>query len=69
MRDPQYLRYDTKKAVEEAGRNGIVTYCMSLDPRAGPYVSRIFGAKNFMVVDQAERLPEKLPLLYAGLTR
>ncbi|MCX7185204.1 MAG: nitric oxide reductase activation protein NorD [Nitrosospira sp.] len=69
VRDPQYLRYDTKKAVEEAGRNGVVTYCMSLDPRADQYVSRIFGAKNYMVVDHVERLPEKLPLLYAGLTR
>ncbi len=69
VRDPQYLRYDTKKAVEEAGRNGILTYCMSLDPRADQYVSRIFGARNYMVVDHVERLPEKLPLLYAGLTR
>ena len=69
VRDPQYLRYDTKKAVEEAGRSGILTYCMSLDPRADQYVSRIFGARNYMVVDHVERLPEKLPLLYAGLTR
>ncbi|HMY90266.1 MAG TPA: nitric oxide reductase activation protein NorD [Nitrosomonas sp.] len=69
VRDPQYLRYDTKKAVEEAGRSGAITFCMSLDPRADQYVSRIFGAKNYMVVDHVERLPEKLPLLYAGLTR
>ncbi|MBY0579034.1 MAG: nitric oxide reductase activation protein NorD [Burkholderiales bacterium] len=69
VRDPQYLRYDAKKAVEEAGRSGILAYCMSLDPRADQYVSRIFGAKNYMVVDHVERLPEKLPLLYAGLTR
>jgi nitric oxide reductase activation protein len=69
VRDPQYLRHDTKKAVEEAGRSGIMTYCLSLDPRADQYVSRIFGAKNFLVVDQVARLPEKLPLLYAGLTR
>ena len=69
VRDPQYLRHDTKKAVEEAGRSGVLTYCMSLDPRADQYVSRIFGARNFMVVDKVERLPEKLPLLYAGLTR
>ena len=69
VRDPQYLRYDAKKAVEDVGRSGIITYCMSLDPRADQYVSRIFGARNYMVVDQVERLPEKLPLLYAGLTR
>ena len=69
VRDPQYLRYDAKKSVEDAARNGISTFCMTLDPRADQYVSRIFGAKNYMVVDQIARLPEKLPLLYAGLTR
>jgi len=69
VRDPQYLRYDAKKAVEEAARSGVVTYCMSLDPRADQYVSRIFGARNYMIVDHVERLPERLPLLYAGLTR
>ena len=69
VRDPQYLRHDTKKAVEEAGRNGIMTYCMSLDPRADQYVRRIFGERNYLVVDKVERLPEKLPVLYTGLTR
>lgn len=69
VRDPQYLRFDTKKAVEELGRNGILTYCMSLDPHADQYVSRIFGARNYMVVDHVQRLPEKLPMLYMGLTR
>jgi hypothetical protein len=69
VRDPQYLRYDAKKSVEDATRKGISTFCMTLDPRADQYVSRIFGAKNYMIVDQIARLPEKLPLLYAGLTR
>ncbi len=69
VRDPQYLRYDTKKAVEEVARHGVTTYCMSLDPRADNYVSRIFGQKHYMVVDHVQRLPEKLPMLYAGLTR
>jgi len=69
VRDPQYLRHDTRKAVEEAGRNGVMTYCMSLDPRADQYVRRIFGERNYLVVDKVERLPEKLPVLYAGLTR
>lgn len=69
VRDPQYLRQDAKKAVEELTRNGIATYCLSLDPRADEYVSRIFGARNYMVVDHVQRLPEKLPLLYMGLTR
>ena len=69
VRDPQYLRLDAKKSVEELARNGISTYCLSLDPGADQYVSRIFGVKNYMVVDHVQRLPEKLPLLYMGLTR
>ncbi len=69
VRDPQYLRMDTKKAVEDIAKFGVVTYCISLDPRADQYVSRIFGARNYMIVDHVERLPERLPLLYAGLTR
>jgi nitric oxide reductase NorD protein len=69
VRDPQYLRHDTRKAVEQAARSGVTTFCMSLDPRADAYVRRIFGERRFMVLDQVGRLPEKLPLLYAGLTR
>ncbi|OIQ89898.1 von Willebrand factor type A domain protein [mine drainage metagenome] len=69
VRDPQYLRSDTKKAVEDVAKDGVITYCMSLDPRADQYVARIFGQKNYMVVDHVQRLPERLPLLYAGLTR
>ena len=69
VRDPQYLRHDTKKAVEELATRGVKTFCLTLDPHADDYVSRIFGQKNFMVVDHVERLPERLPMLYAGLTR
>lgn len=69
VRDPQYLRFDTKRAVEELSRDGITVYALSLDPHADQYVARIFGAKNFTVLDKVERLPEKLPMLYMGLTR
>ncbi|MGV8990417.1 MAG: nitric oxide reductase activation protein NorD [Thiobacillus sp.] len=68
VRDPQYLRFDTKRAVEELARDGITVYALSLDPHADQYVARIFGAKNFTVLDKVERLPEKLPMLYMGLT-
>jgi hypothetical protein len=67
--DPKYLRHDAKAAVEELGRQGITVYGLSLDPHADQYVSRIFGIKNFTVIDQVERLPEKLPMLYMSLTR
>jgi hypothetical protein len=69
VRDPQYLRFDTKKAVEELAREGVRTFCISLDPHADDYVSSIFGQKNYLVLDHVTRLPEKLPALYLGLTR
>lgn len=69
VRDPQYLRFDTKKAVEELAREGVRTFCLSLDPYADDYVSNIFGQQNYLVLDHVTRLPEKLPALYLGLTR
>ncbi len=69
VRDPQYLRFDTKKAVEELARKGIRTFCLSLDPYADEYVSRIFGPRNYLVLDHVDRLPEKLPQLYIAMTK
>jgi len=68
-RDPQHLRHDTRKAVEELHSQGVMSYCLTLDPNADSYVKRIFGANNYTVVDHVERLPEKLPTLFASLTR
>ncbi len=67
--DPQHLRHDTKKAVEELHSTGITTFCLTLDPRADSYVKRIFGEGGYTIVDRVERLPEQLPLLFASLTR
>ncbi|MBT8081152.1 MAG: VWA domain-containing protein [Gammaproteobacteria bacterium] len=67
-RDPQHLRHDTRKAVEELYSNGVLTYCLTLDPNADAYVKRIFGAHNYTIVDHVDRLPEKLPTLFASLT-
>lgn len=68
-RDAHYLRADTKRAVDKARSSGIIPYCISLDPCADQYVARIFGQRNYMVVDHVERLPERLPMLYAAITR
>jgi nitric oxide reductase activation protein len=67
-RDPQYLRQDSKQAVDELAAQGIHTYCLTLDPQADTYVSRIFGANNYSIVDNIERLPERLPKVFSVLT-
>jgi hypothetical protein len=66
--DPEHLRADTKKAVEELDSQGITTFCLSLDPKADDYVRDIFGT-HWRVLDRIERLPEQLPMLYLSLTR
>lgn len=67
-RDPQYLRHDAKKAVEDLAMQGIHTYCLTLDPNADRYVARIFGENRYSIVDQVEKLPERLPAVFAALT-
>lgn len=69
MRDPYYLRHDARHAVDAARRAGLLPFCLTLDPRADAYAQRIFGARNVQVLDRVERLPERLPRLYASLTR
>ncbi|MCB1866125.1 MAG: nitric oxide reductase activation protein NorD [Chromatiales bacterium] len=67
-RDPQYLRHDAKKAVEDLAMQGVHTYCLTLDPEADRYVARIFGENRYSIVDDVERLPERLPKVFAALT-
>ena len=67
-RDPQHLRHDTRKAVEELYSRGVLSYCLTLDPNADTYVKRIFGENHYTIIDNVQRLPEKLPQLFASLT-
>lgn len=68
VRDPRYLRADTKKAVDSLSRYGIHTFCMTLDHKADEYVKQLFGERNYMVVDHISRLPERLSMLYMRVT-
>jgi len=66
--DEQYLQDDTRKAVVELEQKGINTFCITLDPLADEYVARIFGDNRYSIIDNVERLPERLPALFAALT-
>jgi hypothetical protein len=64
VHDSWYLALDAKRAVEEQRVAGIATFCVNLDPGADRYVTRIFGAGNYLVLDHLRHLPEKLALAY-----
>jgi len=66
--DQQYLISDTKKAVDEISSKGMASYCISLDKKADDYIEDIFGKGGYTVIDNVEKLPEKLPMLFAALT-
>ena len=66
--DRRYLVEDARKAVANLAHAGIDVFCVGLDAGGDSYLSRIFGQRNFLVIDRLQRLPEKLPMLYFRLT-
>ena len=68
VKDAKLLIQDAHKATVELDQLGIYTHCISLDPKADEYVSDIFGS-HYTVIDNVQRLPEKLPQLFMALTK
>jgi hypothetical protein len=66
--DPDHLIADAAHAVLGLALQGLHTHCVSLDPQADAYVSRIFG-KRHSVIDHIAQLPQRLPELFVSLTR
>jgi nitric oxide reductase activation protein len=66
--DDELLIHDTHKAVKELQQQGIYSYCINLDPKADEYVQDIFG-KQYTVIDNVDKLPEKLPQIFMSLTK
>ncbi len=68
VRDERHLIEDARMAVRELDQEDIYSYCINLDQRADDYVSDIFGT-HYSIIDNIERLPEKLPKLFLALTK
>ncbi len=60
---------DTKHAVRMAFKKGIRVFCVTIDDEDNNYLSYIFGCDNYVKIQRAEELPEKLTKLYTLLTR
>ncbi|MCB1379729.1 MAG: VWA domain-containing protein [Alphaproteobacteria bacterium] len=67
--DRVYLAEDSRKAVQHLSHLGVDVFCVGLDSGGESYLPRIFGRRNFLVINRLESLPEKLPMLYFRLTR
>jgi nitric oxide reductase activation protein len=64
----EYSLEDTKMALREARLKGIHPFCITIDQAATDYVKRMYGDIGFLVVDEVESLPTRLPKIYQRLT-
>ncbi|HSD61259.1 MAG TPA: hypothetical protein VLC55_10445 [Burkholderiales bacterium] len=67
--DLRYLHEDTRIAVKEAIDQGVHPFCITVDPAGCDYLPRIFGRGHYLVLDQINSLPKKLPEIYLRLRR
>ncbi len=65
---PELLLQDAARAVERSTAAGTPVFCVSVDAKADDYIRRIFGPHGYLVIDQVEQLPQRLPELYLRLT-
>ncbi|BFU94154.1 MAG: conserved protein of unknown function [Nitrospira sp.] len=63
-----YALEDTKAALQEAKRRGIIPFCVTIDRESDTYLRRMYGDVGYAVIDRAEALPAKLPRIYQRLT-
>ncbi|MBN8440338.1 MAG: nitric oxide reductase [Thauera sp.] len=67
--DGRYGIEDTRVAVVEARRRGIVPFCVTIDREGASYLPHLFGPAGFAVIRKPDELPARLPMFYAQLTR
>ncbi|MEG0859455.1 MAG: VWA domain-containing protein [Pseudomonas sp.] len=60
---------DTREAVREARRQGLIPFCITIDRTAADYLPYLFGSNGYSLIRQPEQLPLRLPQLYRQLTQ
>jgi nitric oxide reductase NorD protein len=59
---------DTRQALLEAKRLGIHPFCITIDKAEHSYLSHMYGAVNYVFIDDISKLPTKVPEIYRKLT-
>ncbi len=59
---------DTRQALIEAKMLGIHPFCITIDKAEHSYLSRMYGAVNYVFIDDLSKLPVKVPEIYRKLT-
>jgi len=64
----EYAIEDTRKALQEARGSGIHSFGITVDREAHEYLPRMFGAGNYIFIDDIEKLPMRMVDMYRLLT-
>lgn len=64
----EYGIEDTRQALLEAKRSGIHNFCITIDHDAKDYLPHMYGAANYVLVDDVHKLPLKVADIYRHLT-
>lgn len=67
--DSRYGIEDTRAAVAEARRQGLLPFCLTIDREGSAYLAHLFGPSGYAILRKPEELPLRLPAFYAQLTR
>jgi nitric oxide reductase NorD protein len=59
---------DTRRALQEARRQGIRSYCVTIDRHGADYLKHMVGPAAYTVLDEVRTLPLKLADIYRRLT-
>ncbi len=59
---------DTRKALMEAKQRGFHPFCITIDRQARSYLPHMYGAANYMVIDDVKKLPDRITEIYRRLT-
>jgi len=59
---------DTRQALQEARRQGIRSYCVTIDRHGADYLRHMYGPAAYTVLDDVHKLPLKLAEIYRRLT-
>jgi nitric oxide reductase NorD protein len=64
----QYGIEDTRQALFEARRQGIHAFCITIDEEGQDYLPHMYGAANYTVINEIEKLPLKVSDIYKKIT-
>ncbi|MCK5697442.1 MAG: hypothetical protein KAI02_04715 [Gammaproteobacteria bacterium] len=64
----EYGIEDTRQALFEVRQKGIHPYCITIDKEAGDYLPYMYGAANYVLIEDINKLPLKVSDIYRKLT-